>query len=142
MLILLYPALHYLLSKVNILQHVRFEVFTVVMMLMVWILAPCSSVGTMLAFRRSMLSPSSGFPFFSTLYLPLCNLLGDFLLVRSNSSLIVISVWPIPSAVFPLTLPNPCTSQLYHFSPEDGDSIFLRNVCICLQNYTAQKPKT
>jgi hypothetical protein len=34
------------------------------------------------------------------------------------------------------------TSQHHHFGPEDGDSMFLRNVCIYLRTYIAPNPRT
>jgi len=69
------------------------------------------------------------FSSFSLYFLPapLSNLLGDFLLAETFS---LFPDWPTPSAFLPLTLYNPSTSQLYHFSPEDGDSMFLQNIGI------------
>jgi hypothetical protein len=46
-----------------------------------------------------------------------------------------------PSTFLPLTLYNTSTSQLCNFSPEDGDSMFLWNIGIYLQNYMAPIPK-
>jgi len=51
-------------------------------------------------------------------------------------------IGPFPSAFLPQTLYKPSTFQLCHFRPEDGDSMFLRNVGIDLRNHTAPKPKT
>jgi hypothetical protein len=46
------------------------------------------------------------------------------------------------SAFPPQTLHKLSTYQLCHYSPEDGNSMFLRNVGIDLRNQTASKPKT
>jgi hypothetical protein len=51
------------------------------------------------------------------------------------------SDWPVPSTFLSLTLYYPSTYNLCYFSPEDED-MFLRNVGICLQKYTAPKLKT
>jgi hypothetical protein len=100
-------------------RDMRFEVFmTVSMMLMVfWVLAPCSFLGQCQHFGLK------------TPYWP--NFFPCFLSV----------IDPLPQPPFLLTPYNSSTSQLCHFSPEDGDSMFFQNVCIDLQNYTAPKPK-
>jgi hypothetical protein len=48
----------------------------------------------------------------------------------------------LTSASVLLILCSPSTSQPCQFSPEDADSMFLRNVGTNLQNHTAPKPKT
>jgi hypothetical protein len=51
------------------------------------------------------------------------------------------TAWVSKGLPLPLTLYNPSTSQHRHFSPEDGDSMFLRNVCIYLRVNTASESK-
>jgi hypothetical protein len=50
-------------------------------------------------------------------------------------------IGPFPLAFLPQALYNPSTFHLCHFRPEDGDSMFLRNVGIDLRNHTAPHPR-
>jgi hypothetical protein len=48
----------------------------------------------------------------------------------------------LPSPFATQILYKPYTSLPCHFSPEDGDSVFLQNVGMSLQHHMVPKPKT
>jgi hypothetical protein len=72
---------------------------------------------------------------------PLCNLLEGSLLVQIHFPYSLSLSGPFPLAFLPPTLYNPNTSQLCHFSPEDGNSMFLWNIGIDLWIHMAKVPK-
>jgi hypothetical protein len=67
------------------------------------------------ALKRAVSSVFTSYPASS-----LCNLLEDYL----SPPLFLVLDRPFPSAFLPLTLYRPYTSQICHFSPKDGDSMF------------------
>jgi hypothetical protein len=59
----------------------------------------------------------------------------------SSISIASFMIRSIHQTSLPATLCNPSDSQYHHFSPEDGDSTFLQNVCIYWPVHTVPEPR-
>jgi hypothetical protein len=95
---------------------------------------------------RPPVGPEKGrfFSYFTPYPAPIIsNLLVGSLLVRTIFSPQSMSlIGPFLSAFFPQTPKRPPLPSFCRYSPEHGDSMFLRNAGIDLRNHTAPKPNT
>jgi hypothetical protein len=94
---------------------------------------------SMPTFRRDMLFPSSGRKWQGWEVVSLYRTSGAKAEREGSESWRRIGY--LPSVFISQILFKPYAFQPCHSSPEDGDSMFLRNVGVYIRNHTARKPK-